>query len=89
MTAASGAWSQTECDPGNHQPCGRPRISHTPETYQVAARERGCPDPCLHVQAKEALLGFCAQMLEARHPGFCPWRQQRLDPARWLEDTNG
>ena len=47
-----------------------PRISHTPETYQVAARERGCPGPCLHVQAKEALLGFCAQMLEARHPRF-------------------
>ena len=26
-----------------------PRISHTPETYQVAARERGCPGPCLQV----------------------------------------
>ena len=47
-----------------------PRISHTPETYQVAVRERGCPGPCLHVQPKEALLGFCAQMLEARHPRF-------------------
>ena len=44
-----------------------PRSSHTPETYQVAARERGAPGvPCLHVQAKEALLGFCAQMLEAQ-----------------------
>jgi len=31
----------------------------------VAARS-----PCLHVQAKEALLGFCAHMLEARYPRF-------------------
>ena len=24
MTAASGAWSQAECDPGNHEPWGLP-----------------------------------------------------------------
>ena len=75
MTAASGAWSQAECDPGNHKPWGLGALA-LPMTADASGRRR--------------TMLIRSGMLQPRRPGHFEPLDQLVQVGRvGLEPTTG